>query len=772
MANDFETLYQFVFFASVVILLFLERPRALQREPVRIARRWPSNGALFLMGSVVSAVVVPIGFVALAAQQPPGPMSRLGVPSAVQLVITFLVLDLWRYWEHRLFHSVPLLWRFHLVHHSDTQIDVTTSERHHPLEVLLGTALFMVPIVVLGLPATGVGAYVLTAAVVALYSHANLSLPAWIDCWLNRIVVTAPVHAVHHSDLQAQTDSNYGSVLTLWDRLFATFVDPAGARIPHFGLRYFHLPGDTGLWRVLQQPFLFRRDLPYPERDAAGGAPDSIPAVSGPRFALTRESKATLFAGFAGLALVTLAMGSTVGTLTAKWRDSEAYQYAWLVVPMVVYLIGWHRPVRYSSISLRPNFAGAVVVMIAAACWSAANLMNIDLGRQVAFMLALQGIAMATLGWSSYWQMFPTLALLFLMIPSGDILQPALRAMTRESITWFAWVAGLPHSTDGYFVLIGSQRYFVADECSGLASVTLSAFLGYCFGLLLYRPFFKVFATALLGAVLGFLANVLRVNAIVLIDWLRGSQMALTAHAGLQWIALFAMLGIMIAVLARLRLEPARPLAQVATQTPSRSVQRLAPVAAGLSAVLIAGGVTALQASGAQPPRANHHAAFAPDIFGWTLVDPPAVWTEDASGATESIHLSFRSEGHELEVLVVQTRSPDAKLPEPQFEPGDRKVWREKEVRDDVGCSGSHCVAMRHRIWQRDPSHEERHVYLTYDVGGFVTSSRLAVRVAHGWHRLLGHPANPRMVAFISDTAADVDALAAALPVVQSAVRN
>jgi hypothetical protein len=228
----------------------------------------------------------------------------------------------------------------------------------------------------------------------------------------------------------------------------------------------------------------------------------------------------------------------------------------------------------------------------------------------------------------------------------------------------------------------------------------------------------------------------------------------------------------MIAVLARLRLDPARPLAQVAAQAPSRSVQRLAPVAAGLSAVLIAGGVTALQASGAQPPRANHHAAFAPDIFGWTLVDPPAVWTEDASGATESIRLSFRRDGHELEVLVVQTRSPDAKLPEPQFELGDRKVWREKEVRDDAGCSGSRCVAMRHGIWQRDPSHEERHVYLTYDVGDFVTSSRLAVRVAHGWHRLLGQAANPRMVAFISDTAADVDALAAALPVVQSAVRN
>src|SRR5206468_13006037 len=145
---------------------------------------------------------------------------------AAQLLLTFLLLDLWRYWEHRLFHRVSLLWHIHLVHHSDTQIDVTTSERHHPFEVLISAATLLALIGALGLPAPALGLYLVIATVVALYSHANVRIPLFIDRWLNRLIITAPVHAVHHSDLQHETNSNYGSVLTIWDRLFGTYVNP------------------------------------------------------------------------------------------------------------------------------------------------------------------------------------------------------------------------------------------------------------------------------------------------------------------------------------------------------------------------------------------------------------------------------------------------------------------------------------------------------------------------------------------------------------------
>ncbi len=153
MTAEFEILYQLVFFATAAALLLLERVRALQRQPVRIARRWTSNIGLFAIGSVVNTLVLPIGIYAFAQHQAPGLLSRLDLPFAVDLLLTFLLLDLWRYWEHRFFHRVPLLWRAHLVHHSDTQIDVTTSERHHPLEFILGTLVMMGLIAAIGLPA-------------------------------------------------------------------------------------------------------------------------------------------------------------------------------------------------------------------------------------------------------------------------------------------------------------------------------------------------------------------------------------------------------------------------------------------------------------------------------------------------------------------------------------------------------------------------------------------------------------------------------------------
>ena len=106
MTEEFEILYQLVFFSSAVALVLLERVRALQHQPVQIARRWTSNIGLFLIGSVVTTVVIPIGIYAFAQHQPPGLLSRLGLPFAIQLLLTFLLLDLWRYWEHRLFHQV------------------------------------------------------------------------------------------------------------------------------------------------------------------------------------------------------------------------------------------------------------------------------------------------------------------------------------------------------------------------------------------------------------------------------------------------------------------------------------------------------------------------------------------------------------------------------------------------------------------------------------------------------------------------------------------
>ena len=767
MTQEFGTLYQLVFLGTAVALVLLERVRALQRQPVQIARRWTSNIGLFIIGSVVDTLVLPIGIYAFALSQAPGFVSRMGLPFAIEVLLTFLVLDLWRYWEHRFFHRIPWLWRVHLVHHSDTQIDVTTSERHHPLEYILGTVVMMALIAALGLPAAAVGVYLLAATVVALYSHANLRLEPSLDRLVRRLVVTPSQHAVHHSDLQPETDSNYGSVLTVWDRLFGTYVDPQDAKIPRFGLDYFRRPGDARLLRVLQQPFRFRQglvDSVEPESTAPAKAAE-------PRAAMTARSKEALLGGIAGAILVCVAMWPTLLEMTTVWRTHEAYQYAWLVLPMVVYLLGWHHRSTGVPIRPQPDLTGIWVVIVAAACWGAASLTNIDVGRHFAFVLALQGVAMSTLGWRSYWKLFPTFGLLFLMVPSGDVLETPLRLLTVKAIESFAVVAHLPHSVEGYVIFIGANRYIVIDECSGLSFVTLGAFLGYCFGCLLYRSFSRIAALAAFGALLGIVSNVIRVNAIVLIDWIRGSQMELTSHGTIQWIALFATLGLLFYVLSRLKGDAEQETPTIDAAGQDRPIRRFGPVLAGLSMLLIGGSAAALPANELRPARGAHAPALAQSISGWDLVKPAETWTVDPATRTESTSLMYRRNGRDIEVVIVEPLSPDIKLPESRFAPHDGAVWRQKQVQRESACAVSRCVRFLHSTWLRDKSQQLRHVYYAYSLGGFATDSKLAFRAAQGWQRLTGQRDHPRLIGFISDdTVLEVDELGTAFDTLRTAV--
>lgn len=768
--SDFETLYWLVFAAFVLTLLALERVRAVQRMPVRIALRWGSNIGLFVLGALVSAVLLPIGIVAFAAQQPPGVMTGLGIPLAVQVVATFLLLDLWKYGEHRLFHAVPLLWRCHLVHHSDTAVDVTTTERHHPLEVLISGAVLMAVVVLWRPPAVALGLYLLAATGVALYSHANVRLPAAIDGVLRRVLVTPSVHAVHHSSLQPQTDSNFGMVLTLWDRVFGSFVDPSRTRIAHFGLDYFHRPDDTRLWRVLQQPFRFRRDLEYPARgdaslDAADGtAPDSTPA-------LAPHARTALLAGLGGITLVLFATWPTVLDMMRIWSSGDAYQYAWLVVPMIVYVLGWHHDAGLRAVDPRPGVAGIPVAIAGAMIWAASHAMSLDVGEQAGLVVAMHGVALSTLGSRSYRRLFPVLALLFFMVPAGDLLQPGLRAFTVKAIEALAWAAGIPHSVDGFVMHIGTHRYIVVDECSGLAYVTLAGFLGYCFGLLLYGSFLRAAGMALVGALLGVLSNVIRVDAIVLIDWLRGSQMDLSAHGTLQWIMLFATLAALLYVLSRSRV--ARIADAVSTPGPPRSpapnaLRALAPAAAGLSAAVIAG-VAWHALHGASDGSLP---VTLPDAVAAGERTRPMAWHLDAAPEWASTRAAYVRGDGRWEITVIRANRIGAKPPEPLLAIDERAIWREKQVERDVACANRDCIAVRHTTWLRQHAQDLRHAYVAYDIDGSLTPSRLGARALHGWHRLLQRAGPPMLIAVTADTALDGADVALALRAAHAAVHS
>ena len=255
-------------------------------------------------------------------------------------------------------------------------------------------------------------------------------------------------------------------------------------------------------------------------------------------------------------------LGPTALDLVSNWQQSEAYHYAWLVVPMFVYLVGWHH--RSLILAERPQagWTGVVVAAAAAIGWSIAAVANIDIGRQLALIVIVHGIVLAALGRALYWRLLPIMGLLFLMLPSADLLLQPLRLLTLKSIEGFALVSGLPYRSEGFSIRVGEHGYLVIDACAGLSHVTLTFFLGYCFGLLVFRSFAKTFGLALFAALLGVLSNVLRVNAIVWIDQLRGFQMDLAAHGKVQWLVLSFVLALLFRVLVGVRSDGAqrRPL--------------------------------------------------------------------------------------------------------------------------------------------------------------------------------------------------------------------
>jgi sterol desaturase/sphingolipid hydroxylase (fatty acid hydroxylase superfamily) len=139
-------------------------------------------------------------------------------------VAGFLLLDLLNYAMHRGQHAVPFLRRFHAMHHSDPDVDVTTSVRHHPIEYLLATVFYWLTVLALDVPVVVVLSHGLAVFAAAAVTHGNTRLPEWLERVLQPVVITLDLHLVHHSIAYNEANANFGAVLSVWDRLFGTYV--------------------------------------------------------------------------------------------------------------------------------------------------------------------------------------------------------------------------------------------------------------------------------------------------------------------------------------------------------------------------------------------------------------------------------------------------------------------------------------------------------------------------------------------------------------------
>ena len=171
------------------------------------------------------------------------------------VIIGVLALDFSSWLVHLVMHKSKLLWRFHLIHHSDNNVDVTTGLRHHPGDSLLRGIFFMLLIFISGAPMYSVMIYQTLVVIATAFTHANISLPLWFDKAISYVLISPNMHKVHHHWKQPFTDSNYGAVFSIWDRLLGTFkkLDTKDIR---YGLdRYYPNEKDEDFVALLKKPF-------------------------------------------------------------------------------------------------------------------------------------------------------------------------------------------------------------------------------------------------------------------------------------------------------------------------------------------------------------------------------------------------------------------------------------------------------------------------------------------------------------------------------------
>lgn len=188
--------------------------------------RWFNNLSIIAINPFLLWLVFPILAVGVAQKAQMngwGLLNQISIHGVIAFCVGFVVLDLVIYFQHVMFHAIPLLWRLHMMHHADLDIDLTTGLRFHPIEIILSMVLKMAVIVALGPPVMAVVTFEVLLNGMAMFNHGNITIPTKLDKWLRWLVVTPDMHRVHHSVIIRELNSNYGFNLSVWDRLFGTY---------------------------------------------------------------------------------------------------------------------------------------------------------------------------------------------------------------------------------------------------------------------------------------------------------------------------------------------------------------------------------------------------------------------------------------------------------------------------------------------------------------------------------------------------------------------
>ena len=231
------------------------------RRPLSISKplRWTNNWLISVLNTVSLSLVFPVmavGVAMIADDRNWGLFNVLDVPELVGIPLFILAFDFAIYWQHRLYHWVPALWRLHRMHHADPDFDVSTGIRFHPASIILSMLIKMSVVFLLGPPALAVLISEVLLNVTSMFNHGNIFIPSRADKFLRRFLVTPDMHRLHHSVIPEETNSNFGFNFPWWDHLFGSYKEqPEGGHVAmEIGVRGFQNARDQVLHRLVVHP--------------------------------------------------------------------------------------------------------------------------------------------------------------------------------------------------------------------------------------------------------------------------------------------------------------------------------------------------------------------------------------------------------------------------------------------------------------------------------------------------------------------------------------
>jgi sterol desaturase/sphingolipid hydroxylase (fatty acid hydroxylase superfamily) len=243
---------------AFAVLVWLERRCPLRREVEPKLTRTARNLAVAGIGAVALQLMespVALGLAALVERHDLGLLNLVRLPMWLETTLAIVLLDYTLYVWHVLTHKVPFLWRFHLVHHVDLDLDASTALRFHFGELAISVPWRAAQVIIIGVSPLAYLTWQTFVFLSILFHHSNVELPISLERWLNRLIVTPRMHGIHHSIVREETNSNWSSGLTIWDRLHGTLRLNVPQDEVTIGVPAYRKPEDVELLKILAMPF-------------------------------------------------------------------------------------------------------------------------------------------------------------------------------------------------------------------------------------------------------------------------------------------------------------------------------------------------------------------------------------------------------------------------------------------------------------------------------------------------------------------------------------